>query len=480
VKKRTISKLFLYKHRYIIGYILLTLAFLGTLLYLPVITPNGLSEAEMQSTITSNNISTSSIATGEIIDLPYHLLQKACLHLFGLSPYTIKLPSIIIGFFLGILFIHLLNRWFKNNVAIIASIITVLSSSFLYLAGSGTPLIMLVFWPTLLLWLGSKIQGVKKPSPVFCFIFAIALLLSIFTPYMPYLALFILIYVLVHPHLRFTIKTLPKIPLVLVGIIVLAGCTLFGIILAKHHSALTELLFMENFSPENYLSNLSTAFTPVFSWSGVVESTFLAPLIGLASLALAITGLISTTKGFFASRNSIASYLIIFTILISGLNPDCAVLIILPLAILIAHGVRYILEKWYGLFPSNPYARVFGLIPISIFLGIMITSDISHFVFGYRYNPAVADNFVNDLTLIQENLDNSTTLLIPAGTIEYDFYSILEQRQGFNIESSLSAVPAESKVASLGKWAEAENLPIYRIITSSKSSNSDRIYLYEK
>jgi len=110
----------------------------------------------------------------------------------------------------------------------------------------------------------------------------------------------------------------------------------------------------------------------------------------------------------------------------------------------------------------------------------MITSDISHFVFGYRYNPAVADNFVNDLTLIQENLDNSTTLLIPAGTIEYDFYSILEQRQGFNIESSLSAVPAESKVASLGKWAEAENLPIYRIITSSKSSNSDRIYLYEK
>ena len=237
---------------------------------------------------------------------------------------------------------------------------------------------------------------------------------------------------------------------------------------------------MENFSPENYLSNLSTAFTPVFSWSGVVESTFLAPLIGLASLALAITGLISTTKGFFASRNSIASYLIIFTILISGLNPDCAVLIILPLAILIAHGVRYILEKWYGLFPSNPYARVFGLIPISIFLGIMITSDISHFVFGYRYNPAVADNFVNDLTLIQENLDSSTTLLIPAGTIEYDFYSILEQHQGFNIESSLSAVPAESKVASLGKWTEAENLPIYRIITSSKSSNSDRIYLYEK
>lgn len=478
MKKRAISKLFLYKHRYGIGYALLALTFLATLFLLPLVTPNGLSEAETESVITSHHAGIHSISAGEVTDLPYHLLQKVSIHFLGLSPYTLKLPSIIIGFFLGILLILLLNRWFKNNVAIIASILTVLSTSFLYLAGSGTPLIMIVFWPTLLLWLGSKIQGVDKPSPIFCFIFAFALLLSIFTPYMIYLAIFILIYVLAHPHLRFTIKNLPKIPLVLVGVIVLAGCTLLGIILAKHPSALQELLFMNDFSINNFWNNLGLAFTPFFSWSGVVESNFLAPLIGLASLALAITGLISTAKGFFASRNSIASYLIIFTILISGFNPNCAVLLILPLAILIAHGIRYILEKWYGLFPENPYARVFALFPIGIFLGIMIISDIGHYVFGYRYNPAVADNFVNDLALVQENLKDDTVLLIEANTTEYDFYSILSERSSIKIMSSVKDVPAGVPIASLGKWTEDTNLTIHRIITSSKSSNSDRIYLY--
>ena len=480
VKKRTISKLFLYRHRYVIGYTLLALAFLGTLILLPFITPNGLSEAEMQSAITSHDASISSISAGEVVDLPYHFLQKISIHFLGLTPYALKLPSIIIGFFLGLLLVLLLNRWFKNNVAIIASILTVLSSSFLYLAGSGTPLIMTVFWPTLLLWLGSKIQGVDRPSPLYCFIFAFVLLLSIFTPYMLYLAIFILVYVLIHPHLRFTVKSLPKIPLILVAIIVLGGCTLLGIILTKHYLALKDLLFMEDFSLDHFTANLSAAFTPFFSWSGVVESTFLAPLVGLASLALAITGLISTAKGFFASRNSIASYLIVFTVLISGFNPDCAVLLILPLAILIAHGIRYILEKWYGLFPANPYARVFALFPISIFLGIMIISDIGHFVFGYRYNPAVADNFINDLTLISRHLTEDTTLLIPAGTLEYDFYSILEQHHGPRVRSSLSDVLDGTDIASLGKWTESPNLTIRRIITSSKSSNSDRIYLYAK
>lgn len=480
MKKRTISKLFLYRHRYIIGYSLLALAFLATLILLPLITPNGLSEAEMQSAITSNSTSINNISAGEVVDLPYHLLQKVSIHFLGLTPYALKLPSIIIGFFLGLILVLLLNRWFKNNVAIIASILTVLSSSFLYLAGSGTPLIMVVFWPTLLLWLGSKIQGVDRPSPLYCFIFAFALLLSIFTPYMLYLAVFILVYVLIHPHLRFTVKTLPKIPLILVAIIILGGCTLLGIILIKHTPALKELLFMGNFSLDNFFANLSTAFTPFFSWSGVVESTFLAPLVGLASLALAITGLISTAKGFFASRNSIATYLIIFTVLISGFDPNCAVLLILPLAILIAHGIRYILEKWYGLFPSNPYARIFALFPISIFLGIMITSDIAHFVFGYRYNPAVADNFTNDLSLISEHLTEDTTLLIPAGTLEYDFYSILEKHHGPKVASSLNNTPDGTDLASLGKWTENPNLSVRRIITSSKSSNSDRIYLYAK
>ncbi len=495
MKKHTISKMFLYRHRFGIVYTLLAIIFAFMLVILPSITPNGLSEAEMDSVNTSMALHKDSLLTENIIDLPYHMLQKASISLFGLSVYGIKLPSILLGAVLGILFILLLNRWFKNNVAIMASILAVLSSSFLYIAGSGTPLIMIVFWPTLLFWLGSKIQGENKPKPLYSFVFAFALLFSLFTPYMVYLAIFIVLYALFHPHLRFTITHLPKVPFFFASLIVL-GVGAFIILNAlKTPETLPDLLFMKDFSWNSYFNNINSAFMPFFKWSGMLESTFLAPLVGLASLALAITGLISTYRGFFASRNSIATYLIVFTVIIAGFNPNCAILLLLPLAILIAHGFRYILNKWYGLFPENPYARVFGIIPIAIFLIIMITSDISHFVFGYRYNPAVANEFSNDLTLITDKIEDGSTLVI-LDQDEYKFYKNLEKKPVIEIFKKkdikiLNEVPIDTvdKLATLGLIEEnlAEGEPsrfarydLTRIITNSKTENSDRIYLYEK
>lgn len=495
MKKHTISKLFLYRHRFGIGYFILGLFFAVTLIVLPLITPNGLSKAEMSSVTTSMNIHYDTIISGNIIDLPYHVLQKASISLLGLNTYGIKLPSIIIGAILGILLILLLNRWFKNNVAIIASVLAILSSSFLYIAGSGTPLIMMVFWPTLLFWLGSKIQGENKPKPLYSFVFAFILLLSLFTPYMIYLAIFIVLYALFHPHLRFTITHLPKIPLFISTLIVLGVGALIIINALKSQETIPNLLFMKEFSWNHYLGNIETALLPFFKWSGMVESIFLAPLIGLASLALAVTGLISTYHGFFASRNSIATYLIVFTIIISGFNPYSAILLILPLAILIAHGIRYILNKWYGLFPENPYARIFGIIPISIFLAIMIISDVSHFVFGYRYNPAVANQFNNDLSIIHDKVEENSTLVV-MDDLEYNFYKILEKKPILNLSNQKSIkvvheMPEEptDKLATLGLIEENleegdtsvfENYKLSRIITNSRREDSDRIYLYEK
>ena len=122
------------------------------------------------------------------------LVTTACCAFIGMTFYRIPWKDFeraITNNIAGVssaLLILLLNRWFKTNVALFASILAVLSASFLYLAGSGTPLIMLVFWPTLLLWLGSKIQGVVKPKPLYCFLFAFALLGAIFTPHLIYLA----------------------------------------------------------------------------------------------------------------------------------------------------------------------------------------------------------------------------------------------------------------------------------------------------
>ena len=458
------NKYFLYKKRFIIGYILLAISFLGLILLVPTLAPVGLSNAEMNSAITSQNLDVHSVFSGNLIDLPYHLLQKIVFKFFGITSYTIRIPSIIMGGLLGFLIILLLNRWFKNNTAIIASIITVLSSSFLFLVSNGTPLIMIVFWPTLLLWVGSKVQGVKRPAPIWCFIFAIALFLSSFTPYMLYLVILILIYTVWHPHLRFTIKKLPRLPFFLVSAIILTGFGFMDYILLNHPDIIQPLLFSGNFKISGYFNNLKQAFLPFFSWHGVIESIFLAPQISLPATIIAVIGLISTFKGFFASRNSIAIFLILFTIVIN---------------------------KWFDLFPENPYAKLFGVIPITFFLFTMITSDLSHFISGYRYAAPVANQFNSDFTITLSNLkpgdsilidkENESTkpvaeLVLAANNVKPIFRPALK----YNIIEPTHALVAGETFYALDKIGSKENtnFAIQKIITSSKSQNADRLYLY--
>lgn len=473
MKKITISKLFLYRYRFIIGYIILGLAFIALLFLMPILAQNGLSDAEMQSATESYYIGREKILGGAIVDLPYHALQKLSIMLLGFSTYAIKLPSIIIGLVLGFLFILLLNRWFKSNVSLLASCLVVLSTPFLYLAGSGTPLIMLIFWPTLMLWLGSKIEGEKRPKPLYSFMFTIVMLFSLFTPYMIYFAVFCVFFVLSQPHLRFIIKNLPKLPLAAVILILLAGFTVISIGVYNHPETLMELFFAKDYDINQFIPNLATGFAPVFSWQKSLENVFLSPLISLPVFALSLIGLFSTTKGFFASRNSIATILIVFCIVITGFNPSAMIFLILPFSILVAHGLKYLLEKWYGLFPENPYARVSAIIPLTILFGTMIIPSLLQYIYGYRYNPVVADEFDYSLEIVKANVTSGDFLV----TKNPNFYKILEDFSEIKVIENIES--PSPRFASLGKLTELPaNYTIERIITSPLRENSDIIYLY--
>ncbi len=475
MKKITISKLFLYRRRFVIGYIVLVLAFVALLFTLPLIAQDGLSSAEMESATSSYHLTFDAPLHGDLVDLPYRLLQKISILVFGFTAYTIKLPSIIIGLLFGILLILLLNRWFKNNVSLLASCLVVLSTPFLFLAGSGTPLIMLAFWPTLLLWLGSKIQGEKRPKPMYSFLFAIALSMAIFTPYMLYFAIFCVIFVFLQPHLRFVLRSLPKLPLCITGAIILAGVGALVVNAINQPKIIEELLLYKDFSLANFGSNIVAGMEPVFRWFGGGETIFLAPLIGLPVLALALVGLFSTTKGFFASRNSIASLLILFTIIITGINPQAVVFIILPLSILTAHGLKYLLEKWYGLFPENPYARITALVPLTILFGIIIIPGLLQYVYGYHYNSKVASQFDYSLEIVRQTLTDETLVVDQ----NYDFYKILEDKTELKVVDKAENIQTE-RVAFLHTMTEDTSLSLTRIITSPMKENSDIIYLYTK
>ena len=114
----------------------------------------------------------------------------------------------------------------------------------------------------------------------------------------------------------------------------------------------------------------------------------------------------------------------------------------------------------------------------------MITSDLSHFISGYRYAAPVANQFNSDLSmvlthakagdylLLDEN-DDFSKLLIAANTVKPIFRDSLN----YYITTDVNNLPKNSKVYTIGKTNHAQ-LELQKVYTSSKSQNSDRLYLY--
>ena len=456
------------------------IAFFSLLSFLPSIAPGGLSEAEMQSAIDSDAISSNFMQEGRVVDLPYHLLQKASISIFGLSLYSIKLPSIIIGVLTGFFIVLLLNRWFKSDVAIVGSILVLLSTAFLFLAGSGTPIIMIVFWLALLLWMGSKIVGNDKTPPILTIGFVISLVLSLYTPHLFYVAAGIAVAGILHPHLRFSLKQLKLYQLIIcIGVAAIAIAPLvIGCIF--NHNAIQELTWMRDFNFNNIIHNISTAFAPFFSFSLAYDSVYLAPLFGLANIVLVIIGVLASIGKLFTSRNTVVSLLTIFAIFVSGLNQNIAIAIIIPITVLSAAGLESIIEKWHSLFPENPYAHFIGTMPIVVVVLMIVFSGLSHFVFGYHYTPRVAKNFSDDINIIQENLHNGSILVVNKDDHNIDFYRLLEKHNSFTVLTELPETIGDEKIATLGEPTTREDLALKQIITSSKTRSSDRLYIYEK
>ena len=108
----------------------------------------------------------------------------------------------------------------------------------------------------------------------------------------------------------------------------------------------------------------------------------------------------------------------------------------------------------------------------------MIISDLNHYTFGYRYVPMVADQFTSDLTLARQHLDPGTTLYVVNDPDALAFYQILGSELDLTVSDTLPAADQlPEHFATLGHQLD-DPAHLSQIITSPKSDNSDRIYLY--
>jgi len=472
------SKFFIYRWRYVIGYTLVGLLLAGLLLFAGLSVPGGLSDAEKTAVVRSSALSISDPSTWAVPNLPFLILQRLSLMIFGISEFTIKLPSLILGLLSAIGLIFLLRRWFPPSIAVLASLIAVTTGQFLFVAQSGGANIMYIFWPVALLLIGTQITRGKRWRLLWKILFALTAAMSLYTPLSIYVLIAIVITISLHPHLRNVVRRLSKAKIALglsLALIILAPLA-YSLIL-NPRLGLTLLGIPTQDWPPDILANIQRQLSQFFTFWQPSATSVMTPVFGLGSVLLIGLGLYRLIR----TRETTRSYLVIIWIAclipVFLINPLFITVVFVPAVLLLAAGLTSLIGYWYRLFPLNPYARVAGLIPIIVLVTTLIASGIDRYMYGYHYSPNIASNYSRDLKLLPKE---RITLLVSSD--EQDFYKAIAQYRP-DLRVTTSVIPSSNSFyatrAARDKVSPA-NYEITMIRTSASAQEADRFYQYQK
>ncbi len=470
----TLTETFLYRWRYALGYTFLGLLLAGMLVFAGLYVPGGLSQAEQASVIRSGALSLSDPSSFTIIHLPYHLLQAGILEVFGISEFTIKLPSLILGSIAAVALIFLLRRWFPPSISVLASLIAIATGQFIYIAQSGTPSIMYVFWAVILLFLGTQVTRSQRFPMLWKVLFAASAILSLYSPLSFYLWLAVAFTIMLHPHLRNAVRRMQKPQLIVASsIALLLAAPLITMLILNPQLGLS-LLGIPTSMP-NVIENMQTLLVQYFVFWAPDTTTVITPVFGIGTALLIGVGLYGLIRTLDTTRSYLLISWIVVLIPVLLIDPRYVTIVFIPAVMLLAAGLTSLITYWYRLFPLNPYARVAGLIPIIVLVAVLITSGIDRYFYGYHYSPNIAESFSRDLALLPKD----TTRLVVADS-ELDFYQTVAHYRS-DLQVSLDP-PADSArfVISRAARPNVENTyDITRIITSPFSGAADRFYVYQ-
>ena len=469
------DKSFFYKHRYVIGYITLAIIFGLILLFASLNLPGGLTANEIRSVVVSDSLSFSDLSSFAITNLPYHIMQNISLHIFGVSTFSIKLPSILMALGTVIGLIILLRNWFKQSMAILATIIIMTTGQFLLIAQTGAPDIMYLFWSVWILALSVSIVKEKDPAKrlIRKSILMAIVALSLYAPLGIYILIALGLAILTHPHLRHLVKKLDKKNTIIS--LSIGGIILLPLIVSIFYrpSLILSLLGAPNELP-NIPENLAFLFHHYFNFvnSSDISAAFIT--FNITAIVLIVIGIIQLIKTRETARSYVIATWGILVLIPIIIYPSNTNVLFIPLALLLTTGLSSVLTYWYKLFPFNPYARVAGLIPIIILISSVVLTGLENYIYGYSYNPSITNYFSHDIRL----LPNSPKTILVTDK-EKPFFNVLA-----NHNSDITIVtetPESDFIATKAARPETPaDFEISNIITGTNYREADRFYIFTK
>jgi hypothetical protein len=434
-----VRQITLYKYRYVVGLGGLFLFILVVAAWRFWTLPSGLSEVEMSTAAAAGDFSCNDILAS-VVNLPYLALEWLSIKVFGAGALAFRLPSVILMVLTGVGLVLFLFKWTRKNIAIISSFWAVSSILYIGLSRSGAPAAMTTFLIMMILLAaltilravekigeGQQKNQVRRNWQTFLakIILCVALALLCYQTAGIYLATILVLVGTIHPKTRLIFLRSSPLKFAvssLIGLLVLLPLAI-GLV-SGGQSALREWLVLDGAWS---LDHLATLGLTLVGFESASIGGLVIPLITFVGLVIAVLGLMKVSADVLSARAYLTLSLLIGALALSAWQPSLVYLLFVPLTLLVTAGIEAIIRKWYDLFPRNPYARVFALLPLAILIGGLVWTNTSHYLAANNYSPAVVYSYHQELAAVRQAIaeQKSSPVLVVAER-DKAFYEILQ------------------------------------------------------
>ena len=465
-----ITSSFLYRRRYWIGHSLIAIALISLISISAFVVPSGLTEQALNGVVTSSQLDIATVWHATPLHAPFYLAQHGILSLFGVSLLGVKLLSIMLGLITAFCMILLLRQWFSHGIAVLASLLAVTTGQFMFLAQQGTISVLYLFWPVVLLLLATLVAKRARYHAVWNLLFFMTAALSLYTPLSIYVLIALGSAIVLHPHLRYIIKKLPRTRMAVaatLGVIMLTPLIITGV---KDPSIFLRLLGIPSQWPASLTANIGELATQYFGFMSLGNQSVMLPVFGFGSMLIIIYGLYRAIRTYETVQSYVilAWLVLLFPVLI--INPNFISIMFVPLLLLLATGLERILATWYRLFPFNPYARVAGLIPLVVLVGGLVLFGLERYAYGYRYAPEIVQNFSHDALIIPD---------VPTLVVAEDEQSLYTAIASYSGDFAVvTQPPKDGPYAVTAAAYDNKRIPS-QIITTGAANTAGRFYVYK-
>jgi hypothetical protein len=477
----SLSDFVTYRFRYQIGYGLIIILFISLLVVAGLYVPGGLSQGETKNFVQTATMDMQDPSTLALPNLPFYVVQRASMELFGPSTFAFKLPALICAFVAGIGAVLLLRRWFRPNIAVLATVIMITTGQFLYVAQSGTASITYILWSIWLLLAATMITTSQRHKRFWKLLFFTVMPLSLYTPLSIYLVLAIFSAGILHPHVRYVLKKMPRPHLIILTIYSLIIAAPLGYLVSRYPHLGLQLLGSPETWPPDFWRNIKILVQQYVNFINPQSGVLMTPVLGLGSIALILIGAWQLLAVRYTARSYTLTAWIVLLIPVLVINPGFTSVTFVPLLLLLASGLGYLLRQWYGMFPLNPYARFVGIVPLTILVAGLVVTGTGRYFDGYRYDPETASSFNHDISLYNEHINTKGVPKLVVTKDEFPFYIALVKYDHKTPPLILTTTPSQGQFAATrAAHTHVRGVEISRIVTTDDSRDSDRFYIYKK